>query len=287
MNSAKLASTSQRVRGLRELGWCHEGNCEVPCAPHASCRPFLVWLVKSAPICSPTRRAAPRGRCRTTMTKATRDFWSVVMPEGGARDVGAADRSCFGAIQTNVGRAGGCGNGTGLRWSDSTAMSNGLSEWSESKVRTESTSSIRIDKVRQWEMTETSERGSSITESEDDVDELTLAARQLVALQQSPSETTASGPAPKAKLSRFQCDECKALFRRKSYLRKHVNAVHKKLKPYLCGICHKAFGYKGARAKHHRTIHLGQKPFVCVHPTCTMRFSEKGNMKKHYRNRHA
>lgn len=86
---------------------------------------------------------------------------------------------------------------------------------------------------------------------------------------------------------RYECAQCKALFRRKSYLRKHVSAVHKKLKPYRCNLCERPFGYRGALAKHFRTIHLGEKPFICTGKNCNMRFSERGNLKKHFRNKHS
>lgn len=85
----------------------------------------------------------------------------------------------------------------------------------------------------------------------------------------------------------IQCGTCKAVFKRRTYLKKHINAVHLKIKPFKCPSCDRCFGYKGARAKHIRTIHQGLKPFPCVAPGCGMRFSEKGNMNKHFANKHA
>lgn len=85
---------------------------------------------------------------------------------------------------------------------------------------------------------------------------------------------------------RIQCGTCKAFFKRKTYLKKHINAVHLKIKPFKCPSCDRSFGYKGARAKHIRTIHQGLKPFRCAAIGCDMRFSEKGNMNKHFANKH-
>lgn len=213
------------------------------------------------------------------MKSENRDFWSVVLCDVDVKTDPklVAHRSYDnGGVHVNYeGRdVGGGGDWVGIR-SESTTTSIKKGERLNS-----------IDFIS--EATETSAREACTTESESDEEEqMVQAAQQLVALHENARAELQSPPLKRSGLgSRYKCDICKALFRRKSYLRKHVNAVHKKLKPYKCLICDKAFGYKGARAKHHRTIHLGQKPYACPEPTCDMRFSEKGNMKKHYRNRH-
>lgn len=111
------------------------------------------------------------------------------------------------------------------------------------------------------------------------------AAQHLIALHQ--QKHVRVDNANDSRKVRYECEQCKALFRRKSYLRKHVAAVHNKLKPYRCNLCDRPFGYRGALAKHFRTIHLGEKPFVCPGKNCTMRFSERGNLKKHFGNKHS
>lgn len=227
------------------------------------------------------------------MANTQRDFWSVVLP---ALEHSNDGSRCSGVEQAGMRDEKGVEENVEQSWKEILATTN---QWGEQLGNNMNLAHTNMETNWHdlWYVSETSTRvsssgggsGTSTTESEEEVDELTQAAELLVALRESAVQrttTTRTTTTAKSTTSRFQCDVCKALFRRKSYLRKHVNAVHKKLKPFTCGICAKPFGYKGARAKHHRTIHLGQKPFVCVAPTCSMRFSEKGNMKKHFRNRH-
>lgn len=82
------------------------------------------------------------------------------------------------------------------------------------------------------------------------------------------------------------CKECGKSFKRETFLKKHRAAVHLKIKPYACSVCDKRFGYKCVRDKHTRVIHLKEKPVVCMAEGCERRFSERGNMLKHYRNIH-
>lgn len=86
---------------------------------------------------------------------------------------------------------------------------------------------------------------------------------------------------PPSQASRFQCEECNSLFKRKYDLLQHVSAVHRKERPFKCTVCQTTFAHKGTLSKHFRTVHLGEKPFQCTFPNCNSRFSERGNLNKH------
>lgn len=53
--------------------------------------------------------------------------------------------------------------------------------------------------------------------------------------------------------NRFQCPSCGHLFRKKTNLNEHYNAVHLKLRPYKCEVCHQGFGDRKSRRVHERS----------------------------------
>ncbi|PAA58495.1 hypothetical protein BOX15_Mlig012179g2, partial [Macrostomum lignano] len=78
----------------------------------------------------------------------------------------------------------------------------------------------------------------------------------------------------------FQCNTCQKKFTRKSHLKAHISAVHKKAKPHKCKVCGKRFGQAWSLTSHSR-LHTGEKPFECK--VCGKRFSVSSSLTKHSR----
>ena len=58
---------------------------------------------------------------------------------------------------------------------------------------------------------------------------------------------------------------------------------HTKLRPYKCHFCENSFA-RSSTLKIHLHTHQGEKPYKCNFPNCSKSFTEKGNMKTHYKN---
>ncbi|PAA58496.1 hypothetical protein BOX15_Mlig014837g1, partial [Macrostomum lignano] len=78
----------------------------------------------------------------------------------------------------------------------------------------------------------------------------------------------------------FQCDTCQKKFTRKSYLKAHISAVHKKAKPHKCKVCGKRFSQACSLSSHSR-LHTGEKPFECK--VCAKRFTDSSSHIRHSR----
>ena len=75
----------------------------------------------------------------------------------------------------------------------------------------------------------------------------------------------------------FTCDVCKATFKRKVYLNRHMR-IHNDIRPYVCKVCGKSF-VKGGGLKEHERTHTGEKPYKCS--TCLRGFSGRANLRRH------
>ena len=78
----------------------------------------------------------------------------------------------------------------------------------------------------------------------------------------------------------FVCDVCNKTFRRKAYLRKHMNN-HNDDRPYPCQYCGKVFRSLTNRAKHVLNHAVGPKSFTCN--VCGNGFANKGSLDRHSR----
>ena len=78
----------------------------------------------------------------------------------------------------------------------------------------------------------------------------------------------------------FVCDVCNKTFRRKAYLRKHMNN-HNDDRPYPCQYCGKVFRSLTNRAKHVLNHAVGPKTFICN--VCGNGFANKGGLDRHSR----
>ncbi|XP_024947699.1 zinc finger protein 271 isoform X2 [Cephus cinctus] len=81
-----------------------------------------------------------------------------------------------------------------------------------------------------------------------------------------------------------KCDHCNESFRKISELTQHIRRFHTFERPHKCAICPKAF-YSVYNLKQHVMVHTGQRPFIC--PKCDLRFTQKGNLTKHFERKHA
>lgn len=78
----------------------------------------------------------------------------------------------------------------------------------------------------------------------------------------------------------FVCNLCNKTFRRKAYLRKHMNN-HTDDRPYPCQYCGKVFRSLTNRAKHVLNHAVGPKTFTCN--VCGNGFANKGGLDRHSR----
>lgn len=78
----------------------------------------------------------------------------------------------------------------------------------------------------------------------------------------------------------FVCEVCNKTFRRKAYLRKHMNN-HNDDRPYPCQYCGKVFRSLTNRAKHVLNHAVGPKTFICN--VCGNGFANKGSLDRHAR----
>lgn len=78
----------------------------------------------------------------------------------------------------------------------------------------------------------------------------------------------------------FVCTLCNKTFRRKAYLRKHMNN-HTDDRPYPCQYCGKVFRSLTNRAKHVLNHAVGPKTFTCN--VCGNGFANKGGLDRHSR----
>ncbi|EDO35669.1 predicted protein, partial [Nematostella vectensis] len=78
----------------------------------------------------------------------------------------------------------------------------------------------------------------------------------------------------------FVCTVCNKTFRRKAYLRKHMNN-HTDDRPYPCQYCGKVFRSLTNRAKHVLNHAVGPKTFTCN--VCGNGFANKGGLDRHSR----
>jgi len=82
----------------------------------------------------------------------------------------------------------------------------------------------------------------------------------------------------------YSCDYqgCLQTFKALGHLKDHLK-IHYNIKPYECKECNMKFA-RSSTLKIHSHVHTGEKPHQCPHPNCQKRFTEKGNMKIHYKN---
>lgn len=93
------------------------------------------------------------------------------------------------------------------------------------------------------------------------------------------SEARSSSPVGNSQ-GQFVCEVCNKTFRRKAYLRKHMNN-HNDDRPYPCQYCGKVFRSLTNRAKHVLNHAVGPKTFICN--VCGNGFANKGSLDRHAR----
>jgi len=107
----------------------------------------------------------------------------------------------------------------------------------------------------------------------------TAAEDSKIGLTATESEMRPSSPVGNSQ-GQFVCEVCNKTFRRKAYLRKHMNN-HNDDRPYPCQYCGKVFRSLTNRAKHVLNHAVGPKTFICN--VCGNGFANKGSLDRHAR----
>lgn len=74
---------------------------------------------------------------------------------------------------------------------------------------------------------------------------------------------------------------CNKTFKAFGQLKDH-SKKHSSIKDFFCEFCDSRFS-RNSTLKLHRLIHLGIKPHTCPEENCGRSFTEKSNMKKHFK----
>ncbi len=74
---------------------------------------------------------------------------------------------------------------------------------------------------------------------------------------------------------------CASAFKAYGHLSDHLKR-HLNIKPFICKVCNASFS-RNNTLKTHMMIHTGDKPYECPYKDCYRKFTEKGNMKTHYK----
>lgn len=82
----------------------------------------------------------------------------------------------------------------------------------------------------------------------------------------------------------YQCEICKASFKRNHQMKLHKQTVHSDLRLYHCELCEKSFKRRDKLTCHYRT-HSDEHPFMCTE--CGSVFKWKHHLKRHRDNVHA
>lgn len=82
----------------------------------------------------------------------------------------------------------------------------------------------------------------------------------------------------------YQCEICKASFKRNHQMKLHKQTVHSDLRLYHCELCDKSFKRRDKLTCHYRT-HSDEHPFMCTE--CGSVFKWKHHLKRHRDNVHA
>lgn len=82
----------------------------------------------------------------------------------------------------------------------------------------------------------------------------------------------------------FICDfpGCGIGFKAHGHLKDHKKR-HTNYRPFKCHLCDNSFA-RSSTLKIHLNTHQGSKPHKCPFPNCNKFFTERGNMKTHYKN---
>jgi len=82
----------------------------------------------------------------------------------------------------------------------------------------------------------------------------------------------------------FICDfpDCGMAFKAHGHLKDHKKR-HTNYRPFKCHLCGNSFA-RTSTLKIHLHTHQGDKPHKCPFPYCNKSFTERGNMKTHYKN---
>ena len=64
----------------------------------------------------------------------------------------------------------------------------------------------------------------------------------------------------------LKCDICSSLFKKKRYLKRHIESVHEGKKAFKCNFCDTSFTQKSVLDRHVASVHEGKKPFKCNIP---------------------
>ncbi|EAA12990.4 AGAP011418-PA, partial [Anopheles gambiae str. PEST] len=83
---------------------------------------------------------------------------------------------------------------------------------------------------------------------------------------------------------KFSCQHCPMTCSRKSYLKLHVDAVHKKRIIKSCEMCDKGFSYIESYEAHMRSKHNYGESFECT--ICNIKFRHKGGLRGHNNRKH-
>ena len=82
----------------------------------------------------------------------------------------------------------------------------------------------------------------------------------------------------------YQCQICKKMFSRVTFLKAHSKAIHEKVRLYQCQSCELTFGFKCSLGRHFKAVHEKLRPHQCQQ--CKASFFQKGGLTIHTRSVH-
>ena len=80
------------------------------------------------------------------------------------------------------------------------------------------------------------------------------------------------------------CDQCDQVYKKRTFLNRHIKVVHMNIKNHGCDLCDKRFRSTKALNEHKTAIHDKLKPFACL--KCDFRCAKYFNLNLHRERKH-